>query len=185
MTIVKHSISDEDLLQAFEGIDAGKLVMIIDACNSGQALESEEKRRGPMNSKGLAQLAYEKGMYVLTASEGYQAALEDAKLGHGILTYALVEEGLKTAAADEEPADGKVDVREWLEYAARRVPEIQQSLDEHARQLEHVAMTQTGKAPVRPRPEREGRVQNPRLFYRSGGAQPLIITSLPSKASAN
>jgi hypothetical protein len=40
--------------------------MVIDACNSGQALEAEEKRRGPMNSKGLAQLAYEKGMYILT-----------------------------------------------------------------------------------------------------------------------
>jgi uncharacterized caspase-like protein len=132
-----HIISDEELLEAFEGFDATKLVMVIDACHSGQALESEEKRRGPMNSKGLAQLAYEKGMYVLTASEGYQAALEDAKLGHGILTYALVEEGLKTAAADEQPADGEIDVREWLEYAARRVPEIQQSLEGERRQLEH------------------------------------------------
>ena len=35
---------------------------MIDACNSGQALEAEEKRRGPMNSKALAQLAYEKGI---------------------------------------------------------------------------------------------------------------------------
>jgi hypothetical protein len=38
-------------------MDAGHLLMVIDACNSGQALEAEEKRRGPMNSKGLAQLA--------------------------------------------------------------------------------------------------------------------------------
>jgi uncharacterized caspase-like protein len=183
-TIVMHGISDEDLLQAFEGIDAGKLVMIIDACNSGQALESEEKRRGPMNSKGLAQLAYEKGMYVLTASEGYQAALEDTKLGHGILTYALVEEGLKTAAPDEEPADGEVDVRDWLEYAARRVPEIQQSLDEHARALEHVVVAETGKPASRTSPDHERGTQHPRLFYRRGDPQPLIITKgLITKAS--
>lgn len=51
-----------------------------------------------MNSKGLAQLAYEKGMYILTAAQSYQAALEAAQLGHGYLTYALVEEGLKATA---------------------------------------------------------------------------------------
>ena len=82
--------------EAFEGIDAGQLLMVLDACNCGQALEAEEKRRGPMNSKGLAQLAYEKGMYILTAAQSYQAALEAAQLGHGYLTYALVEEGLKS-----------------------------------------------------------------------------------------
>src|SRR5439155_10765798 len=92
--ILAHGISDEELEQAVEGIDAGQMLLVIDACNSGQALEAEEKRRGPMNSKGLAQLAYEKGMYILTAAQSYQAAQEAARLGHGFLTYALVEEGL-------------------------------------------------------------------------------------------
>jgi len=114
-TILQHSISDRDLEHAFEKIDAGRIVLVIDACNSGQALEADEKRRGPMNSKGLAQLAYEKGMYILTAAQGYQAALEVAQLGHGLLTYALVEEGLKTPAADSPPSDGQVSVREWLD----------------------------------------------------------------------
>jgi uncharacterized caspase-like protein len=45
--ILEHGVSDEELQQAFELIDAGKLVLIIDACNSGQALEASEKRRGP------------------------------------------------------------------------------------------------------------------------------------------
>ena len=67
--ILEHGISDEELELAVEGIDADKLLMVIDACNSGQALEAEERRRGPMNSKGLAQLAYEKGMYILTAAQ--------------------------------------------------------------------------------------------------------------------
>src|SRR5947209_12026289 len=87
----------------------------------GQALEAEEKRRGPMNSKGLAQLAYEKGMYILTAAQSYQAALEAAQLGHGLLTYALVDEGMKAMAADEEPKDGVLQAREWLDYATERV----------------------------------------------------------------
>jgi hypothetical protein len=62
---------------------------------SGQALESPDQRFGPINSRGLAQLAYEKGTSVLVASQAYQAALERARLGHGVLTLALIEEGLR------------------------------------------------------------------------------------------
>ena len=104
-SMLSHSVSDLELEQEFERIDAGLTLMVIDACNSGQALETEEKRRGPMNSKGLAQLAYEKGMYILTAAQSYPAALEAAQLGHGYLTYVLLEEGLRSAAADNQPKD--------------------------------------------------------------------------------
>src|SRR5260370_17153101 len=65
-------------------------------------------------------------MYILTAAQSYQAALEATKLGHGYLTYALVEEGLKTPAADIEPKDNQLLLREWLDYATNRVPQMQQ-----------------------------------------------------------
>jgi uncharacterized caspase-like protein len=137
--ILSHSISDEELRSAFEGIDAGKLVLVIDACNSGQALDEEEKRRGPMNSKGLAQLAYEKGMYILTASQSFQQALEVDRLGHGLLTFALVEEGLDTSAA-MPPGNTDLGVREWLDYAARRVPEMLQTILDQSRSLDRAAV---------------------------------------------
>src|SRR6266496_4449674 len=133
--ILAHSISDEELERAIEGIDAGQLLLVIDACNSGQALETEEKRRGPMNSKGLAQMAYEKGMYILTAAQSYQAALEASKLGHGYLTYALVEEGLKTPAADAEPKDNQLLLREWLDFATERVPQMQEEKMKQSRSV--------------------------------------------------
>jgi len=72
--MLQHGISVADLERAVERIDTANLILVIDACNSGQVLEAEEVRRGPMNSKGLAQLAYEKGMYILTAAQSYQAA---------------------------------------------------------------------------------------------------------------
>src|SRR5262249_713722 len=125
-SILEHGISDEELERAVEGLDAGNVLMVIDACNSGQALEAEEKRRGPMNAKGLAQLAYEKGMYILTAAQAYQAALEAAQLGHGYLTYSLVEEGLKQMSADRAPKDNQVLLREWFDFATQRVPEMQE-----------------------------------------------------------
>jgi len=153
-----------ELEQAVEGMDAGHLVLIIDACNSGQALEAEEKRRGPMNSKGLAQLAYEKGMYILTAAQSYQAALEAAQLGHGLLTYALVEEGLKTAIADNEPKDGLVSAREWLDFATERVPQMQEEKMKQGRGVGlEIAFTE-GEQKIAD-PEKRS-VQRPRVFYR-------------------
>jgi WD40 repeat protein/uncharacterized caspase-like protein len=163
-TIVEHSISDLELEQAVEGMDAGHLLLIIDACNSGQALEAEERRRGPMNSKGLAQLAYEKGMYILTAAQSYQAALEAAQLGHGLLTYVLVEEGLKTAVADSEPKDGVVTAREWLDFATERVPQMQEEKMKSGRGIGlDIAFTE-GEQKIAD-PEKRS-IQRPRVFYR-------------------
>jgi WD40 repeat protein/uncharacterized caspase-like protein len=120
--IISRSISDRDFEAVFEKIDAGQIMLIIDACQSGQALESDEKRRGPMNSRGLAQLAYEKGMYILAAAQSYQAALEFKKLGHGLLTYTLIEKGLKQMAADTRPEDRRLTAREWFDFAVHQVP---------------------------------------------------------------
>ena len=173
-TILSHSISDLELEEAVEGLDANHLLLIIDACNSGQALEAEEKRRGPMNSKGLAQLAYEKGMYILTAAQSYQAALEAAQLGHGLLTYALVEEGLKTAIADSEPKDGVLNAREWLDFATDRVPQMQEEKMKQGRGLGlEIAFTE-GEQKIAD-PEKRS-VQRPRVFYRRElEANPLVI----------
>lgn len=172
-TILAHSISDLEIETAVEGLDAGHLLLIIDACNSGQALEAEEKRRGPMNSKGLAQLAYEKGMYILTAAQSFQAALEAAQLGHGYLTYALVEEGLKTPVADTEPKDGVLIAREWLDFATERVPQMQQEKMQQGRGMGLQISFTEGESNTDPSTRS---VQRPRVFYRRElEATPLII----------
>jgi len=178
-SILSHSISDLELQDALEHVDAREVLLIIDACESGQALEAEEKRRGPMNSQGLAQLAYEKGMYVLTAAQGYQAALEVKQLGHGLLTYALVEEGLKTAAADTAPKDGQVVAREWLDYPTLRVPQLQESQMEQA--------NQQGRELVFVDIEREKQIdlqsrslQRPRVFYRREEETPPLVIAIPA-----
>lgn len=173
-SILAHSISDQELEDAVEGIAASSILMVIDACNSGQALEAEEKRRGPMNSKGLAQLAYEKGMYILTAAQSYQAALEAAQLGHGLLTYALVEEGLKTAAADNEPRDGVVSAREWLDFATERVPQMQEEKMKETRGLGVGIAFTDGEQKIADPDKRS--VQRPRVFYRREmEANPLVV----------
>jgi WD40 repeat protein len=165
--ILTRSISDLELERALEAVDAGQLLFVLDACNSGQALEAEEKRRGPMNSAGLAQLAYEKGMSILTAAQSYQVALEAAELGHGYLTFALVEEGLKKGLADRDLKDGQVLTREWFNYATDRVPQMQEKNLGSRILLEE----ERKKDPATARS-----VQRPRVFYRREiESRPLIV----------
>ncbi len=171
--ITAHSVSDRELERAFEGIDAGQFLLVIDACNSGQALEAAERRRGPMNSQGLAQLAYEKGMYILTAAQSFQAAQEAAKLGHGYLTYALVTEGLQQAKGDMS-RDGVVKVREWLDYATGRVPQMQVEEMKRTRSIGVGLVFLEGDE--KEKDVDKLNVQRPRVFYRREiEAQSLIV----------
>jgi hypothetical protein len=159
-TILSHGVSDLELETAIEGVDAGQMLFVLDACNSGQALEAEEKRRGPMNSAGLAQLAYEKGMYILTAAQSYQAALEAAELGHGYLTFALIEDGLKKGLSDRDPKDGLALAREWFNYAEERVPQMQER-EMQTRLLLDFAVTE-----AKAKDPKQRDIQRPRVFYR-------------------
>ena len=112
-------------------------------------------------------------MFILTAAQSQQNAIENERLGHGYLTYALVEEGLKTNVADRVPKDGQVLLREWLDYATERVPQIdQEELDKDknkGRQLERDKAKAGGQGADRV-------PQRPRVFYRrEAEARPLVV----------
>jgi hypothetical protein len=161
-----------------ENIDAGKMSMAFDACQSGQALGSANVGKAPMNSKGLAQLAYDKGMFILTAAQSQQAALEVSRLGHGLLTYALLQ-GLEKA---DKNADGEITERKWLDYAVRTVPELQleemrgrdvQIKKDPGKRGAELVFVNGGNKNLPP--EKRG-LQTPRVFYRGGlEASPLVI----------
>lgn len=123
--LAARGIDDRDLERALLPLQARHVLLVLDACHSGQALESEEWRQGPMNARGLVHLAWEKGIEVLTASQSRQAALEawkvgDRQVGHGLLTYALMDEAFRHAPRE----DGRLGARAWIGYAAARVPQL-------------------------------------------------------------
>jgi uncharacterized caspase-like protein len=179
--LTKSSVSDIELEEAFRGVDAKNLLLIIDACNSGQALEAEEKRQGPMNSKGLAQLAYEKGMYILTASQSAEDAYVSKELKQSYLTYALVEEGLKSAMADNKPADGQLLLREWFDYAQERVPQLIRKAIEKEQSKGLTEVKITGKETPQTVADQSVKSQRPRVFYRRyTERQPLIVARFPT-----
>jgi len=164
-TILAHSISDLEIEEALKHVDVDQLLLVIDACNSGQALQAQEERRGPMNTRGLAQLAYEKGMYVLTASQSDEVAFESAGLKHSYLAHALVVEGIQRGAADSD-SNGQVLLKEWFDYATERVPRIGREKNRTGKELEEVDAD-------------EQRVQRPRVFnMRQGGAERFVVASV-------
>ena len=175
--LLEHSISDRELEAAFEKVDVAHLLLVIDACNSGQALEAEEKRRGPMNAKGLAQLAYEKGMYVLAAAQSYQAAREVSELGHGLLTFVLVEEGLKTMKANRNE-DSRLTAREWFDYATRRVPNKQlEKMKQRSTEIRNGTAQKARSSELVFQEGDKREVQRPRVFYRREMEQNELVVA--------
>ena len=119
-----HSIGSEELSLWLRDVDAGDMTMIVDACQSAASVQAEGFKPGPMGSRGLGQLSFDKGMRILAASQSDEYALEDQRLRHGLLTFSLINDGLEAFNADHEPKDSKVWLDEWLRYGVKRVPAL-------------------------------------------------------------
>ena len=118
-------LSSLELAAALQGIDAGEIALIIDACHSAASVEDGSFKPGPLGDPGLGQLAFDKGVRILSATQADDVAFEDSRLRQGLLTYALAQEGLDPSggwADSEEDLDEAVDLTEWLDYAVWRLP---------------------------------------------------------------
>lgn len=129
-TMRARSISSDELSLWLRDVDAGQMTLIVDACYSTAAIEGSGFKPGPMGSRGLGQLAYDKGMRILTATQADNVAMEltatsDGRpIRHGLLSYALVEKGLASGDADFRPLDKNIFMAEWLEFGATDVPKL-------------------------------------------------------------
>lgn len=120
---LRRLISASNLANWFRSIEASEIVLIIDACHSAGGIEENGFRPGPLGSRGLGQLAYDKRMRVLAASQENGTALEiGGSIQEGILTYVLLHDGIQAHKALD--SGGQLTVRSWLEYPVRRVPEL-------------------------------------------------------------
>jgi len=125
--MLKSAISANELAEWLRPIDAGEMTFILDSCDSASSVEANDFKPGPMGSRGLGQLAYDKRMRILAASQSNQAARESDSLHQGLLTYALTQMGLVDGKADWNPVDQKITVGEWLTYAADEVPKFREA----------------------------------------------------------
>lgn len=130
-SILDRSIAGQELANWLRRVDAGEIALIIDACHSAAAVEGSGFKPGPASSRGLGQLAYDKRMRFLASTRAGALAWETRLpsdsygAGHGLLSEALIGDGLVRQMADHRPAgDGLVGLSEWLRFGAGRVPTL-------------------------------------------------------------
>lgn len=121
----QDSVSANELEQWLRPIDARNLTLIIDACYSGAAFQGNGFKPGPMGSRGLGQLAYDKGMQILAASQSNHVAVESNSLRMGLLSYALLKDAVEFASRSQHSVED-MSLRSWFEYAAEQVPRLYQ-----------------------------------------------------------
>lgn len=123
-------ISAAELTGWLRSVDAGDMAIIIDACHSAASVQAAGFKAGPFGDAGLGQLAFDKGIRILAASQAADVAFEDARLGHGLLTQVLANEGLDAAGSGKADldGDGRITLDEWLRFASRRLPRLSEEL---------------------------------------------------------
>jgi uncharacterized caspase-like protein len=117
----EKGISAKEISEFARQIKAQKQLFVLDACQSGGAMQSLAMR-GAAEEKAIAQLARSTGTYFIAASGTEQFATEVGELGHGIFTYCVIE-SLKGSCKAQ---DGKVTVNLLKGCVESKVPELTQ-----------------------------------------------------------
>jgi len=146
--LLASAISADELAEWLRPVDAGEMAFVLDACHSAESVEAGEFKPGPMGSRGLGQLAYDKRIRILVASQAREVAVEYDKLQQGLLSYVLTQDGLRRGEADWKPVDHQITVGEWLSYAANAVPKFDVSQADAARGLRVIGDAADAKGQV-------------------------------------
>ena len=120
-------LSTPELTSLLRNVDAAEIVMIIDACYAGASVDDGSFRPGPMGDPGLGQLAYDKGIKILVATQADDVAMENDRLKQGLLTFVLAREGEGFTQSDgwlDNNKDGKISLDEWINYPVDRLVEL-------------------------------------------------------------
>jgi WD40 repeat protein len=160
--VLGRSISSEELSAWLRDVDAGEMLLVVDACHSAASVQGAGFKPGPMGSRGLGQLSYDKGMRILTSTQADDVALESNLTQQGLLTYALTRDGIERGRADFKPKDDSITVSEWLAYGVERVPVL------HAEVEKQLAEMRAGRAQTTSLGE--GATQAKVVVFRTRGA---------------
>jgi replicative superfamily II helicase len=121
------SLPLDELTELVSAIPAKHLLVVLDCCFSGGAgakvLTVPLTPRGglggiPLSTDALLDRLAGTGRLILTAATADQEAYEDARIGHGLLTYHLLQALL---GPEDVAHDGKISLLDLLQYVTQRV----------------------------------------------------------------
>lgn len=163
-------VSAATLTMWLRAIKAGEIAFIIDACHSGASVDSGTFKPGPMGDSGLGQLAFDKGIRILAATQAKDVALENAQLGQGLLTAALGKGLTPQGGPADLNSDRRITLDEWLRYAVQELPRLAKG----AGAARGFTITQRPTAAAA-----KSAVQEPALFDFTNSVSPVILRGTP------
>ena len=122
----RQGVSSAQLREALARLEARRVFMLIDTCQSGTATSIFEDY---VNRRALRRLGRSVGMHLLAATANYQQAAEIPALGHGVFTYSVI--AALSGKADVRPRDGNLSVEEIIQYAEDNVPVLSRKYARH------------------------------------------------------
>jgi hypothetical protein len=117
--IVRNGIATTQLREILVGARAQRVLLMVDACQSGQAAALFDSFLQRRIHRELGRTA---GITVLAASGAAQQAMELSSLGHGLFTTGLLS-GL-AGEADRSPVDHLISAWELVDHAKEAIPRL-------------------------------------------------------------
>lgn len=145
--VQRTGLSQAELGVALAEIPAAKQLVVLDACHSGGAMQGLAQALASRSSPGLIRaqqrLADSTGAFLIAASTEAQVANEIPELGHGVLTYAILDAlGRDGPPAANRDLDGNVTVSSVIQYVSQVVPRL---TDRYHRQRQEVVQSAAGQ----------------------------------------
>lgn len=124
------AISSAEIDEWTKEIKAAKQILVFDACNTGKGVNEMEKliaaRELPSQQiKILERLKERSGCYILAASAENQSAYESTTLGHGLLTFSLLQT-IKDGTALREQR--YLDISTWFNTSVDRASDLAKNI---------------------------------------------------------
>ncbi|MBF0358792.1 MAG: caspase family protein [Magnetococcales bacterium] len=120
-SIVKSAISATQLREILIEAKAQKVMLFIDACQSGKTVSPFQTFLMRRIHRSIGRSS---GVGVLTASRSNQNALEMDLLGHGLFTSSVLD-GF-SGNADIKPHNKRVSAHEIMDFTKKRIPSLAQ-----------------------------------------------------------
>jgi len=122
----------DEMADALAEVKAMKQILILDTCASGSILELGRTLRDPMAFRTfIDRLGQRRGVFTIAAAAAGEEAQEIERLGHGVLTYALLAAlragppgPLQGKALQPANPQGAADVLDWFSFASGHVPRL-------------------------------------------------------------
>lgn len=141
-------LSSVELGDTLTDIPATKQLLVLDACHAGASATPMSRMLANRDSiaqiRAVQRLSRSSGSFLIAASKAEQYAKEIPELGHGVLTYAILNGlGEKQKPAAEPNPEGQVTVNGLLRFLDEEVPKLTEKYQRGDRQ--EIVQASTGQ----------------------------------------